>query len=212
MSGQVNYLSEVGNVDAGKVPLEDRLELWKFSAACASFYDAEQACAYYQRRDSGKKPDEYDLNERWRQVYSREIVVSYSRPFSQRPAVKLESELVPDQDAALHETLMNYRNKVVAHHDPDAGESFEGEEAELNEIQLVLRPSDVVSTMATVVFTRKQIDEILPLVRKMFKLASRRVEEILLRHDLKRIDDGTYRVNFTADGDWLEPVIVRTEK
>lgn len=83
-----------------------RLAIWKVTLARSSFIQTRRACeALLQLGASAPE------------VVSTTALVFYARPFKQDSDVRLDKALVPVEFTDLHEDIIRYRDKVIAHRD-----------------------------------------------------------------------------------------------
>lgn len=92
-----------------KLPLERRLEYWKYQSAELTFDDAREVSVYLIEQP--KFPLMYQL--------LTSLYVLYGRPFKQRKNVRISEELVPSRYAEEHKFLIGLRDKLFAHADTD---------------------------------------------------------------------------------------------
>jgi hypothetical protein len=92
-----------------KLPLQSRLEYWKYQCASLTFYNAKAVA------ESMICPEQPPL------VYPllTSLYVLYGRPFKQRKRVRVSEELVPSEYAKEHGVLIGLRDKMFAHVDTD---------------------------------------------------------------------------------------------
>ena len=87
----------------------ERITFWKFAYARASFVLVQLFC----KQLLGRPQDVI------RHALSIASMVTYARPFKQRPAVKLSADIVPAEFKEAHNDVIEYRDKVIAHRDLD---------------------------------------------------------------------------------------------
>lgn len=90
----------------------DRLEFWKFAYARAAFVDVQ---TFAEELLASGAP----LRSTMRKAFSIAIATAYSRPFKQRSAVRLPEGIVPAEHRETHESIIEMRDKVIAHRDVD---------------------------------------------------------------------------------------------
>lgn len=92
-------------------PQAERINFWKFAYARASFNNARDLC----KALLGRPPDIV------RNGLSIAAMVTYARPFKQKPKppVRLTDAIVPQKHRAIHDELITFRDKVIAHRDVD---------------------------------------------------------------------------------------------
>jgi len=93
------------------IPSKDaRLAIWKVTLARSSFIQAKRACEALLQL--GASAPEVVVT-----ALSTTALVFYARPFKQDSEVKLDKALVPAEFTDLHEDIIRYRDKVIAHRD-----------------------------------------------------------------------------------------------
>lgn len=95
-----------------KPSLEERIAFWKHAYARASFVDAR---IFLEQILESRM----SLTHPVRKAMSIAALVTYCRPFKQRSTVRLPDEIIPVQYNDLHDSLIEMRDKVVAHRDLD---------------------------------------------------------------------------------------------
>jgi hypothetical protein len=94
-----------------KIPtFEERVEFWKYSYARSSFIEAVTYLDLFSRSGADRATH---------RALTVAILVAYSRPFKQRPAVRLADDFVPVNHKDTHSDAIEMRDKVVAHRDLD---------------------------------------------------------------------------------------------
>jgi hypothetical protein len=90
----------------------ERIEFWKYSYARSSFVHADQFARCIFRNSPA-------LDRTLRDAINFGIITAYGRPFKQRSEVRLSGDIVSKQHRAVHDDLIEMRDKVVAHRDLD---------------------------------------------------------------------------------------------
>ena len=99
-------------------PQNDRLEIWRYTYARSSLVDAIVGCEKL-RSDHALAPD-------MKKAVVSHIVISYARPFTKsqftasRREVPLQESCVPSEKKAIHDTLLEMRNRALGHKDATA--------------------------------------------------------------------------------------------
>jgi hypothetical protein len=90
----------------------ERLAFWRDEYALDSFTVLQRLLAFMlSQRQQGPQM------RTWLTVSA---TVLYARPFKQRPEVRLAEDDVPIKYREVHKEVLKYRDKVIAHRDPDA--------------------------------------------------------------------------------------------
>jgi hypothetical protein len=92
----------------------ERLAFWRDEYALDSFTVLQQLLAFMFSQ-SQKGPQ-------MRSCLTVSATVLYARPFKQWPEVRLAEDDVPIKYREVHKEVLKYRDKVIAHRDPDAHE------------------------------------------------------------------------------------------
>lgn len=132
---------------------EERLAFWKFAYARASFVDAR---IFLEQILDSHLP----LNHPVRKALSIAILTEYGRPFKQRPIVRLSRDVVPMQYHELHDSIIELRDKVVAHRDIDGPISDWGF---VNQLEIAIADRQLEINTRSPVIPDEKAEEMLPL-------------------------------------------------
>src|SRR5947209_8873300 len=95
-----------------KAPLSERLEFFKYQYSCQTFAHARKILVYIQdQRVLSGHPLHHTLWTAFR--------VLYGKPFKQRQPLRLQTDIVDDEWLEIHQTLLDFRDKMFAHTDLD---------------------------------------------------------------------------------------------
>ena len=90
----------------------ERLAFWRDEYALDSFTVLQRLLAFMLSQSQ--------QGPQMRTWLTVSATVLYARPFKQRPEVRLAEDDVPIKYREVHKEVLNYRDKVIAHRDPDA--------------------------------------------------------------------------------------------
>lgn len=90
----------------------ERIHFWQQAYARAAFIDADRYVEKILELDP--TIDSFD-----RKSLTSLFVSTYGRPFKQRKAVRLSDDTVPVEHKATHDSIIEVRDKIVAHRDLD---------------------------------------------------------------------------------------------
>ena len=109
----------------------ERLAFWRDEYAHESFVQLREVLNLLLQVPQGS---------RLRAWLTISATVLYVRPFKQRAAVKLSDAEVPEQFHAVHDDVIRYPDKAIAHRDPDANKKG----VFGNELPLVSKGNDLI--------------------------------------------------------------------
>jgi hypothetical protein len=89
---------------------EHRIAFWRDSYARSSFVHA----AEFVRAMFHDKIGLYSVE---RDAFTIAITAAYGRPFKQRKSVRLSEDLIPAEHKETHKSVIEMRDKVIAHRD-----------------------------------------------------------------------------------------------
>jgi hypothetical protein len=132
---------------------------------------------------------------------STAVHVFYARPFRHIQGIP-KSALFQNTDAppefhGMHEFLVSFRDKIVAHTDANTGKDFG---VELHDVQIKIVPGDFVLSCSDPAVRREAYQEVTPLIHAMKLFAMRRFVEIKARNEEAfPLELGEYVLKFEGD-------------
>ena len=134
-------------------PLEERIAFWKHAYARASFVDAR---IFLEQILEGQMALTYPV----RKALSIAALVTYCRPFKQREAVRLPGDVIPAKYHDLHDSLIEMRDKVVAHRDLDGPIADWGF---ISQLEIAVAKDELVINTNSPVLPDQKAKDMLPL-------------------------------------------------
>ena len=169
---------------------EERIEFWKHAYARASFVDAR---IFAEQVLAAGLPLQHPV----RKALSIAVLTTYCRPFKQRPVVRLADTVVPAAFADLHESLIEMRDKVVAHRDLDGPVADWGF---VSQLEIAVDEGGLeIRTRSPVVLDAKA-RELLPLLDVLIGQMDAKVDQFVQQHLAALIRDPGVHV-LQIDGD-----------
>lgn len=176
---------------------EERLELWKFAYARASFVDA---AIFLDELFAAN----YPLGSPMRKAISIAVTTVYARPFKQRSAVRLPDDIVPQRHKATHDSIIEIRDKSIAHRDIDGPITDLG--LLLNQVQFAIRNSTVYVDTISPIFSDEKAHEVHALVKELISKMDYHVNKYMVRFFVgSGTPDGTYEMSLEPSLEqWLK--------
>lgn len=176
-------------------PQAERIAFWRDSYARSSFVHATEFVRAMLRNKLGLYSIERD-------AFTIAIIGAYGRPFKQRKSIRLSEDLIPAEHRETHDSLIEMRDKVVAHRDLDGPVADWGFISDLH-ISVKSRQLELntISPKITDDFAHK----ILPLTSYLIGVLDKRINAFV-GPNLGRIfrNDGTYVVSLEENPqEWL---------
>ena len=175
---------------------KERLTFWKFAYARAAFADVSAWCAWLRKC---KLP----LGDSVRKAVSVGIVVAYGRPFKQRKAVRIPEDIVPSEHMPTHRTLIEIRDKCVAHKDTDGPFAEHGH---VNQLELYFKNGQMTVHTWNPHLGDETAGDIQQLADVLVEKTTYHMRKFTQRHFRRTaVPDGEYRLNLDDNPeDWLE--------
>ena len=139
---------------------DDRLEFWKFSYARSAFVDAQ---IFAEELLASGAP----LHSTMRKAFSIAIATAYSRPFKQRSAVRLPKDIVPAEHRETHDSVIDIRDKVIAHRDVDG--PIADDFGLLNQLRITIRNGELIVNTISPTMPDDKAEQVLRLTQCMVK-------------------------------------------
>jgi len=172
----------------------ERIEFWKYSYARSSFVHADQ----FARRVFSNSPV---LEHTLRDAINFGIVTAYGRPFKQRPEVRLSGDIVPKQHRAVHDELIEMRDKVVAHRDLDGPVANWGF---ISQVQVFSFGNAIEIHTLSPIISGKMAEKVSSLCVVLIKLMAKKTEPFL-KYLMPPPPKGPHVVSLENDpAEWLQ--------
>jgi hypothetical protein len=160
--------ASVGFDEMKKLPLERRLEFWKYQSALLTFENAREVAGYLI--EHSESPLAYQL--------MTSLYVLYGRPFKQRKQIRVPEELVPSEYAEEHRLLIGLRDKLFAHIDTDGLPDCDI--SHLTKILVRVDGGRVVGGMASLFPSGFRYEKIRDLCQDLHRVCHGRADDILV--------------------------------
>ena len=173
----------------------ERLELWKFAYARASFIDADM---FLDELFTSRLP----LEHPGRKAISVAVTTAYARPFKQRPPVRLSEDLVPPRHKDTHDSIIEIRDKSVAHRDVDGPIADFGL---LNQVRFAVRDSTVFVDTISPILPDDKARQVQALVKELIPKMQYHVNKYIKKFFTgSGTSDGMYEMSLEPSPDrWL---------
>ncbi len=174
---------------------DERLELWKFAYARASFVDADM---FLDELFAANLP----LGHPVRKAISIAVTTAYARPFKQRSTVRLSEDVVPAPHKETHESIIEIRDKSIAHRDVDGPIADFGL---LNQVRFAIRDSAVYVDTISPILPDDKARQVQALVKELIPKMQYHVNKYLKRFFTgSGTVDGTYEMSLEPSPEkWL---------
>jgi hypothetical protein len=169
----------------------ERLAFWRDEYAIQCFTDLQRLLPFMlsQRDDS-----------RMRIWLTVSVIVLYARPFKQRAQVRLAEEEVPIKYRAAHNDILLYRDKVIAHRDPDA--SKKGVWG--NELPIVSKGNDLFIPTTSPAMDDRLVRSLLELVEILIPKLKARTASFIRKYLPELLAPGAYLLSLEDNPvEWL---------
>lgn len=178
--------------------LEQRISFWKCAYARASFVDTQ---IFLEQLLSCK----LTLTHPLRKATSIAVLTTYCRPFKQRAAVRLNEDVVPAQYRDLHNSLLEMRDKVVAHRDLDGPNAEWGF---VSQLEITVSDSEIVIDTNSPVLPDLKAKEILPLCSHLIESMDNSVNKFVAMFRVQfSTEEGVYVLRLDDEGpEWTKKV------
>ena|SRR2546426_11173399 len=173
----------------------ERIAFWQHAYARASFVQARIFTDLLLRITP-------PMNDTLRRALTIAIVTVYSRPFKQRKAVRLPDDIVPAQFRDTHDSIIEIRDKSIAHRDLDGPVADWGF---ISQLRVTIASGELTIDTISSIFTDEKGHELLPLLDFLIPEMDRRSLAFVNDHLLSlHASDGSYVVSLEdAPDPWL---------
>jgi hypothetical protein len=178
-----------------ETPSKDaRLAIWKVTLARSSFIQTKRACEALLQL--GASAPEVVVT-----ALSTTALVFYARPFKQDSDVKLDKALVPAEFTDLHEDIIRYRDKVIAHRDVKGPGTPWGT---ANDVVFCWAGSSVEIETTSPVLDFGAAQRLSILAAALFEVMDRQLISLIQQHLPPPLQDGRYTLGLRGDMvEWL---------
>ena len=129
--------------------------------------------------------------------------VLYARPFKQWPEVRLAEDDVPIKYREVHKEVLKYRDKVIAHRDPDALER----DVWGNELPIVSDGNNIFIPTTNPAMEDDIAGSLLELVETLIPMLKARSSSFVSKYLPRPLAPGAYVVSLEENpAEWLTPV------
>lgn len=154
---------------------QERINFWKVAYARASFVDARIFTEQILKTNMA-------LDNPLRKALSIAVLTTYCRPFKQRELIRLPEDIVPPVYRNLHNSMIEQRDKVVAHRDLDGPVADWGF---VSQLELSVEGNGMAINTISPTLTNERATEMLPLlnhvIEKMDQSANEFAEKFLVQ-------------------------------
>lgn len=173
----------------------DRVSFWQHSYARSSFIQAHLFTELLLRISP-------PINDTLRRALTIAIVTAYSRPYKQRKPVRLSDDIVPTEFRGTHDSIIEIRDKSIAHRDLDGPVADWGF---ISQLRVTLKAGQLTIDTISSIFSDEKARELLPLldflIPEMDRLSLAFVNDHLTP---LQASDGSYVVSLDETPDqWL---------
>ena len=133
---------------------QERLDFWKHAYARASFADAQVFIREMLKMG-------LSIDSPLRKAFSVAFITTYGRPFKQLKEVRTTIDNIPPNFRTLHNEIILWRDKVVAHRDIAAPSDDWGF---VNQLEFVVEGPEVAMNTSSIVLSDQKATEIVPLL------------------------------------------------
>jgi hypothetical protein len=185
---------DLGRVEVMIPSRTERLAFWRDEYALDSF-TVLQRLLVFMLSPSQQAPQ----MRTWLTVSA---TVLYARPFKRCPEVRLAEEEVPIKYRAVHKEVLKYRDKVIAHRDPDAHER----DVWGNELPIVSDGSNIRIPTTNPAMENGIAGSLLELVEILIPMLKARSSSFVSKYLPRPLAPGAYVLSLDENpADWLTP-------
>jgi hypothetical protein len=184
-----------------KAKPEHRRDYWKYHVAAHSFDQARDVALHLQRI-SNVNPIFYPL--------MISLHVLYGRPFRHpKESRNVESAFVPDELSRVHNTLLQMRDRIFAHHDKESRIKDAKTGVDLFQLIVVVQHGEIRPGVQTIFPTEFQLGKVQNLCEHLYRICMSNANNALIKCVDVPLSDGIYRVS--TDFDNRTPLFIRSE-
>lgn len=197
---QPNLLGRRGIALIGKMQIpsyEERILFWQQAYARAAFIEADRYIARIIERDP-------PLGSLDRKSLTTALVSAYGRPFKQRRAVRLSEDAVPAEHRNTHDSIIEMRDKIIAHRDLDGPVTEWGF---VSEIRVDIVAGEMAINTRSPFISNETAHAARPLLAHLITVADRTIDAFVRQFIWTSVtpEDASYVVSLEEDPEhWLQ--------
>ena len=173
----------------------ERLAFWRDEYALDSFTVLQRLLAFMLSQSQ--------QGPQMRTWLTVSATVLYARPFKQWPEVRLAEDDVPIKYREVHNEALKYRDKVIAHRDPDAHKRDVWE----NELPIVSNGSNIRIPTTNLAMENDIAGSLLELVEILIPMLKARSSSFVSKYLPRPLAPGAYVLSLEENpAEWLTPV------
>ena len=175
---------------------EERLHFWQHAYARSAFLDADR---YLAKILEGDAP----LGSLDRKALTAAFVGAYGRPFKQRKAVRLSEDIIPTEHRDTHDSIIQIRDKIVAHRDLDGPVTEWGF---VSELRLDFKAGEMAINTRSPFISDERAHATRPLLAHLISQSDRIIDEFVCQYIIiiTTAADASYVVSLEEDPEfWL---------
>jgi hypothetical protein len=175
---------------------EERIFFWQQAYARSAFIDADR---YLVRILEDDPP----LGSLDRKLLTAAFVGAYGRSFKQRKPVRLSEDIIPTEHQNTHDSIIELRDKIVAHRDLDAPVTEWGF---VSEIRIDIKEGVMEINTRSPYILNENAQAARPLIAHLISLADRTIDDFLGRYITPTLTsaDASYIVSLEKNPEhWL---------
>jgi hypothetical protein len=172
----------------------ERLAFWRDEYALDSFTVLQRLLAFMVSQSQ--------QGPQMRTWLTVSATVLYARPFKQWPEVRLAEDDVPIKYREVHKEVLKYRDKVIAHRDPDAHKR----DVWGNELPIVLDGSNIRIPTTNPAMEDDIVSSLLELVEILIPMLKARSFSFVSKYLPRSLNPGAYVLSLEENpAEWLTP-------
>jgi hypothetical protein len=172
----------------------ERLAFWRDEYALDSFTILQRLLAFMLSQSQ--------QGPQMRTWLTLSATVLYARPFKQWPEVRLAADDVPIKYREVHKEVLKYRDKVIAHRDPDAHKSDVWE----NGLPIVSDGSNIRIPTTNPAMEDDIVSNLLELVEILIPMLKARSFSFVSKYLPRPLTPGAYVLSLEENSaEWLKP-------
>ena len=173
----------------------ERLAFWRDEYALDSFTVLQRLLAFMLSQSQ--------QGPQMRSWLTVSATVLYARPFKQWPEVRLAEDDVPIKYREVHKEVLKYRDKVIAHRDPDAHKR----EVWGNELPIVSEGNNIFIPTTNPAMEDDIAGSLLELVEILIPVLKARSSSFVSKYLPRPLAPGAYVLSLEENpAEWLTPV------
>lgn len=173
----------------------ERLAFWRDEYALDSFTVLQRLLAFMLSQSQ--------QGPQMRNWLTVSATVLYARPFRQWPEVRLAEDDVPIKYREVHKEVLKYRDKVIAHRDPDAHKR----DVWGNELPIVSEGNNIFIPTTNPAMEDDIVGSLLELVEILIPMLKARSSSFVSKYLPRPLAPGAYVLSLEENpAEWLTPV------